>query len=752
MIFYATASANQNDLVEMEARQAGSPDVHVTGGGVEFEADLATAYRFCLWSRIATRLMLALFEDESVTSTDELYESSMQIPWENWLSPDKTFSVSETVSNCRWLRNSHFAALKVKDAVVDRIRGAFDGERPNVDRDNPDVTFHIHVDGERVVWYVDFSGRSMHKRGYRKGQTDAVMSEYLAAALLYRSDWKKTITSEEGVEPLLDPFCGSGTIVIEAAWMATDTAPGLLNSSKFAFYRLPIHDPDLWEEIEDEAIARREIGMQKQLSLYGWDSDAKAVAIAKANADAAGVGQFIQFAQKDVRDLTPADVPAPKGCIVTDPPYGMRMTGGESIESLYITIGRQFNTLFGGWRISILCGDQQLLSFVDMKPNRTNTVISGGVPCQIAHYYVFSEKERQEMIDKAMQRKLERLAAPLTPGAEMAANRLKKNLATLKPLMEQQGVTSYRIYDADMPEYSAAVDLYEGKWISLQEYAPPASIPTEDALRRLEELVDAVERVTGIDRENIFVKQRTPQKGTSQYEKMGASNRFFLMREHGLRFMVNFTDYLDTGIFLDHRPVREMIMQMAKGKRFLNLFSYTSTATVHAAAGGALSTVSVDASSTYLDWSIKNMENNGFTGMNHFFFRNDCIDWLFETYDKFDLIFCDPPTFSNSKGKRDFDVDRDQVKLVRACMMHLDKDGTLIFSNNFRKFELDEALSEQFDVEDITVKTIGDDFKRDMKIHKCYLIRHKKVQAQRATSQVKTVRKAVLKKPLDNQE
>ncbi|MFA6688166.1 MAG: bifunctional 23S rRNA (guanine(2069)-N(7))-methyltransferase RlmK/23S rRNA (guanine(2445)-N(2))-methyltransferase RlmL [Sphaerochaetaceae bacterium] len=747
MIFFAMASANQNDIVEMEARQAGSSDVYVTNGGVEFEADLAVAYRFCLWTRTATRVLLALFQDESVTSADELYESAIQIPWEDWITPERTFAVTETVSDCKWLKNSHFAALRVKDAIVDRIKERFDGVRPNVDRDKPDITFHVHVDGDRVVWYVDFSGKSLHKRGYRKQQTDAVLAEYLAAALLYRSDWRKSLDSGSGAETLLDPFCGAGTICIEAAWMATDTAPGLLDTSKFAFYRLPIHDPDIWEDILDEAVARQEAGRKKKVKILGWDKDPGAVEIARENARAAGIGDLIEFSVHDIRTTTAQDVPSGGGCIVTDPPYGVRMDE-ESVETLYIAMGRQFNSLFLGWRIAILCGDQQLLSYVDMKPNRTNTLYNGGISCQIAHYYVFTEEERAEMIAKAEQRRKDRLSKPLSPGAEMAANRLRKNLAALKPKMAEQQVSSYRIYDADMPEYSAAIDLYEDRWISLQEYAAPASIDPEDAARRLEELIDATERVTGIDLEQIFVKQRTPQKGLGQYEKMGASNRFFIMKENGLKFLVNFTDYLDSGIFLDHRPVRKMIKELSDGKRFLNLFCYTGTATVHAAAGGALSTVSVDASGTYLDWALKNMELNGFTGMNHFFYKEDCMEWLFATYDRYDLIFCDPPTFSNGKNRRTFDVDRDQVKLVRACMMHLDNDGTLIFSNNYRRFKIDDRLLEQFDVQDISKETLGDDFIRDEKIHSCFLIKHKKVAAKVMQPEIKKVRKAVLKKPI----
>jgi 23S rRNA (guanine2445-N2)-methyltransferase / 23S rRNA (guanine2069-N7)-methyltransferase len=361
---------------------------------------------------------------------------------------------------------------------------------------------------------------------------------------------------------------------------------------------------------------------------------------------------------------------------------------------------------------------------------------------------VFTADERQAMIERSLEKKRNRLSEPLTPGAEMAFNRLKKNLSKIQPLMTKQGVTSYRVYDADMPEYSAAIDIYEGKFISLQEYAPPATIDPDAAEMRLQELVDATERVTGIDRDFIFVKQRREQKGTDQYEKQGATGKFYIMRENGLMFMVNFQDYLDTGIFLDHRPVRAMIKELAQGKRFLNLFCYTGTATVHAAAGGAVSTVSVDASSTYLDWAIRNMQMNGFEGMNHFFYKSDCIDWLKETRDSFDVIFCDPPTFSNSKMRSMFDVDRDHPRLIHSAMRHLSAEGVMVFSTNFRKFSLDPELEEEYDIENITPQTIGDDFERDQKIHYCFLMRHKRavVHIPRKEIESRPVKRVVRKK------
>ena len=728
MIFFASASANQNDLVEKEAIKAGATDIRTSSGGVEFSADLEAAYRFAMWTRCATRLLVLVHRTEQLSSTDELYEHSLTLPWENWLNPDMTFSITETVSDCRWIRNSHFAALRLKDAIVERMRQNFDGNRPDVDRDNPDIVFHLHVNRNLVSWYVDFAGRDLPHRYYRTGQTQAVMSEYLASSILLRSPWQRSL--EEGNSLLLDPFCGSGTICIEAALMATDTAPGLIRPDRFAFFKLPIHKDEVWQKILDEA---EEAQHETTCRFIGYDISRRAVEIAKENARNAGVDSIVSFEVRDFTSISSEDVKAlGTGFIVTDPPYGVRL-GETDVYKLWTSIGEILYDRFGGWNISIICADPKLLGCIELKPERTNILMNGGLECQLAHYYVFNEEERAALTEKARQKREARLSAPLTPGAQMAANRLTKNLASIGKKMKEEGVTCYRLYDADMPEYSAAIDVYEGKWISLQEYAPPATIKEEDASRRLEELVLATERVTGVDYENIYVKRREIQKGAKQYTKHStpSDSHFFVVWENGHRFIVNFQDYLDTGIFLDHRPVRKMIEQMSANKRFLNLFCYTASATVYAAAGGALSTVSVDASSTYLDWASRNMRLNGFDTMNHFYYRSDCIEWLRGNRDTFDLIFCDPPTFSNSKSRSSFDVQRDHGYLIRSCMRHLSPNGTLIFSTNFTKFKLYGELWEDFEVKDITAQTIGEDFARNSKIHYCYLIKHKPVSPKK---------------------
>lgn len=725
MIYFAQAAANQADLVAKEATLAGADEVRVTPSGVQFSGSLETGYRFCLTSRISSRLLQALCFDDDIHSADELYESALDMAWENYLDPTKTFQITQTVQACNWLQNGHFAALRVKDALVDRIREKFSDERPNVDTENPDITFHLHIKGNRAIIYVDFSGEGLFMRGYRSESLEANLKEHLAAAVLYRSEWYRDFENSGIPGIFMDPFCGSGTLPVEAALMARDIAPGLIRKKGYAFQKLPSFDEALFSSVVDSLKAKAEAAREREINIYANDISRAAVESAKACALKAGVYDDITFTIKDFTAFTEDDVPEGRGFIVTDPPYGIRMKEFSETK-LYSAIGEICQNFFKGWKISILTGDSELLSYIDMKPERTNSLYNGGILCQLAHYTVFTDEEKNELIERARKKREERLATPLSEGAQMAYNRLKKNLDALKPEMEKQGVTCYRIYDADMPEYSAAIDMYEGKWINLQEYAPPATIEKEAAERRLNELVLATERATGIDLENIFIKQRKEQKGKDQYRKLASSNKFYIANENGLRVLVNFTDYLDTGIFLDHRPVRKFIQENAEGKRFLNLFCYTGTASLNAVKGGALSTTNVDASATYLDWAMENFKVNGYsTDMGNFFYKSDATNWLWDTFDRFDMIFCDPPTFSNSKGRDTFDVQRDHVRLIDACMMHLEKNGMLIFSNNFRRFQLDDYIRDKYSVEDISESTIGEDFERDMKIHKCFIIKHK---------------------------
>ena len=726
MIFFAACAANQGDLVADEARRVGGKDVRQTTSGVEFQGGIEEGMRFCMYSRISSRLLMALYIDEDTENDEELYDATLSLPWEEWTAPDKTLKVTLTTASCPWIRNSHYASLRVKDAICDRLREKFEGNRPDIDTTDPDVEVHVHVHERTVKWYIDFSGEGLHRRGYRPDEeTEAVLKEHLAAALIARSEWKKTADSgQPGI--FLDPFCGSGTLAIEAALIASDTAPGLMRKKPFAFQRLPLYKEDIWEEIIKEAEEKHQKAIdEKDIMIYASDISPRAVSIAKEAAEKAGVDGLIDFKVKDFLSYTDEDRPGEAGYIVTDPPYGERMRVRD-IDRLYAGIGETLTKVFKGWRATILTGSSDLLSNIDMKPDRTNTLFNGPIQCQAAHYIIYTDEERAAIVERAKAKKAERMARELSATEKIIYSKILSNYEKYSKEAAEEGVTCYRIYDADIPEYAAAIDIYEGKWINLAEYAAPSDVDPELAEKRLNEIIFVTERATGIDIENIYVKQRKSQKGKSQYTRLASSNRFNIIRENGVKALVNFQDYLDTGIFLDHRPVRSLIQEMADGKRFLNLFCYTGTATLNAIKGGAISTVSVDASATYLDWAIANLRLNGYpTDIENFFYRSDAIDWLWDTYDRFDLIFCDPPTFSNSKDRAMFDVQRDHYRLIKAAAMHLAPGGTLIFSTNFRKFRLDEDVRRDYIVEDITEQTIGFDFKNYGYVHRCYLIKNK---------------------------
>jgi 23S rRNA (guanine2445-N2)-methyltransferase / 23S rRNA (guanine2069-N7)-methyltransferase len=356
-----------------------------------------------------------------------------------------------------------------------------------------------------------------------------------------------------------------------------------------------------------------------------------------------------------------------------------------------------------------------------------HTVWNGALECRLLRIHVSPESEKQ-LIHSGRGARIDPALAD-SPGAKMFGNRIAKNLKQLEKWAGRERVSCYRLYDADMPEYSFAIDRYAeidgGRvWLYVQEYQAPKTINPDAAQRRRAEALAALPGATGIAPEFIHLRQRRRTARGEQYEKLGDSADFKLVEENGLRFWVNFTDYLDTGLFLDHRLTRARLREAAAGQRFLNLFAYTGSATVYAAAGRARSTTTVDMSATYLDWAQQNLAANGLTGAAHEFIRADCISWLRTAVaerQSYDLIFLDPPTFSNSKRMEDvLDVQRDHAELIDRCMALLARGGKLVFSNNAQKFKLDADVGGRYKVTDISRATLPKDFERNPRIHQCF--------------------------------
>ncbi|MGI5940177.1 MAG: bifunctional 23S rRNA (guanine(2069)-N(7))-methyltransferase RlmK/23S rRNA (guanine(2445)-N(2))-methyltransferase RlmL [Thermoleophilia bacterium] len=747
--FFATCPRNTEGLLFDELRSLDIPDARETRGGVSFGGPLTGAYRACLWSRVASRVLLRL-SSAIVASIDELYEAVRALPWEDHVAATGTIAV-EVTSTVRQgplaQVNTHFVEQRAKDAVVDRFRDRT-GERPSVDLARPDIRINIHLAPAEAIISLDLSGGGLHRRGYRPEGGEAPLKENLAAAILLRAGWP-AIACENS--PLIDPMCGSGTLLIEGALMAADIAPGLTRDY-FGFLRWRGFEATTWQALLHEAKERRAHGLKRLPPIYGYDIERKAVSTTQANSRRAGLAGRLILERRPLAALSaPASITR-GGLVVCNPPYGRRLGEVSELVPLYETLGEKLKASFAGWEASVLTGNPELGAHLGLRAHRVNVFYNGPILCKLLQFHVGVAFDRAA--DKTSNKAATALRAAggaerstdtgrpakpqtagLSAGAQMFANRLAKNTRHLRRWAAREGVYCYRIYDADLPEYSAAIDLYEDR-LHIQEYAPPPTIDPVQARRRLKEMMVVAPETLGLPADHAVLKVRRPQRGTAQYERMGQAGPQMEVREGGLRFLVNLTDYLDTGLFLDHRPTRALIRDMAAGRRFLNLFAYTGTATVYAAAGGAVSTTTVDLSSTYLQWAQRNLQLNGLLGSQHSFAKADCLEWLQNAKaGTYDLIFLDAPTFSNSKSMIDtLDIQRDHGRLVRAAYRLLSPTGVLIFSSNFRRFRLDTDLSEEFAVEDITKRTIPPDFTRNPRIHTCFMIRPLSSRVSRPTA------------------
>ncbi len=698
-----------------ELEQLGALDVKETVAGVSFAGDMELAYRSCLWSRMASRILLRLGEVASETK-EALYHGVQSFDWDEHLDEKTSFRIDFSGATPD-INHTRFGSQVVKDAIVDQLRDRF-GWRPAVDSSKPDIRINVHARGEKTSVSIDLSGQSLHQRGYRLEAGEAPMKENLAAAILYRAGWSE-VAKQGGT--LLDPLCGSGTLLIEGAMMAADIAPGLLRP-RFGFDKWMGHIPSVWLKVLEEARERRTTGIANLKStIIGYEGLPKIVGRARANLQRAGLGKLITIKQQELANLN-VDVSIPTGLVATNPPYGERMGDEASLVYFYKHLGEKLKQQTPGWQAGVFTSSPALVRSMGMGPKKTYSLFNGALPCKL---FLYDIRERQEGAETAQQQQQSGTFKASTAGGEMFGNRLKKNLRLTGKWARKQGIECYRLYDADMPEYALAVDIYKD-WAHVQEYQAPKSIDESKAKQRLLEALEVIPAVLGIPDDHVVLKRRERQSGKKQYERQDQSGEMLEVKEGDSRLLVNLKDYLDTGLFLDHRKMRLRIASEAKGKDFLNLFCYTGSASVHAAVGGARSTTSVDMSNTYLTWARKNLSLNGMVDRKHKLEQADCQKWLKDNKHQYDLIFMDPPTFSNSKRLRDvFDIQEVHPELIKMAMNRLREGGTLYFSNNFRKFKLAPELSELFDIQEVSDSTIDKDFQRRASIHRSWKITHR---------------------------
>jgi 23S rRNA (guanine2445-N2)-methyltransferase / 23S rRNA (guanine2069-N7)-methyltransferase len=709
--FLALTSPGIEVLLADEIKELGGKQVVQKPEGVYFTASMELGYKISLWTRLATRVMLKLGEGEA-QNKEALFKAASTINWTEQFTSDTTFAI-DFVGYSEEIRNSQFGGLTIKDAIVDQFREQ-GFERPNVDKKSPQISFQARLLRDQISIYLDFSGRGLFQRGYREHSGAAPLKENLAAALIIRSGWLADTS-----KPLVDPMCGSGTILIEAIAMATKQAPSIYRES-WGFEAWLKHDNDLWQAQLNQAIDDSENALEQakisSLKVFGIDLDGRVLKTAQQNARNANVQRFIEFKCQNTNDMN--NVYGQAGTILFNPPYGERIGELPELVENFVLFGQKLKNQFIDWRVAILTANIELLGMLKLSSFKRYKFKNGPLDCQLALYTVDEKQLAKDAVN------------PQSSFAEQDsafANRLKKNSKSLKGWLKSNQIDCYRLYDADIPEFNVAIDIY-GDYLVIQEYAAPKTIDEQKATKRLQEVIYWAPKVLNVPTDKVVLKTRAKQKGKNQYQRVDKSKQSITMNEHGALFKINLWDYLDTGLFLDHRKTRQIVAKKAKNKSLLNLFAYTGSVSVQAALHGASSITTVDMSNTYLNWAQDNFALNKINGHKYQFIQADCLDWLKKNTTAFDIVFIDPPTFSNSKRMEDsFDVQRDHVTLITDALKSLADGGEIFFTNNKRNFKMDFDAMEKLGLQ---AKAMSDvtrdkDFARNKHIHNSWSITRK---------------------------
>jgi len=787
----ATSSFGLEAVVARELTALGYESKTIQPGRMLFHGDASAICRVNLWLRAADRVLLRV-GTFSATDFGALFDQTFALPWDEWLPATAAFPV--TGRSLKSQLSSVPACQKiVKKAIVEKLRQAHHVE--SLDETGPKYSIEVALLEDQATLTIDTSGPGLHKRGYRRLVGPAPLRETLAAGLILLSFWRPD-------RPLVDPFCGSGTIPIEAALIGRNLAPGLQRS--FAAEAWPNCPASLWDAARQEArdLARPSLPQRA----IGTDADEESLSLARYHAEQAGVADDVHFQQKRFADFTSK---REYGCVISNPPYGERLGRQAEIEALYRTMPEVFRRL-KTWSFYVLTAHPDFEALLGQSADRRRKLYNG--PIQCTYYQYFGPKprtakptreDRAPLVpstpadglapdmdernsaavaggspgpgleqpsdtsegyspDSAGHRsagvqgdssifvdtKTEAAPPPATPErprqsqgsagrkpafgglsakaheqADLFRRRLIKRARHLRRWPTRLGITCYRLYERDIPEIPLIADRYEDCLHMAEFERPHDRTPAEHG-----DWLDLLERTASetleVPRENVFLKRHRRQRGDWQYQRVAQHGRVLIVHEGGLRFEVNLSDYLDTGLFLDHRVTRSMVREESAGKRFLNLFGYTGSFSVYAAAGGAASTVTVDWSNTYLEWAERNLRLNGFDGPEHALVRADAVGFLhgLPRRPKFDLAVVDPPTFSNSKRTEDFwDVQRDHAGLLAQLLERMEPGGVVYFSTNFRRFKLDDGHMRGAAVREISRQTVPPDF-RNRRIHRCWRI------------------------------
>lgn len=733
-ITVVTASDLATPLAE-EIRQLVTAKISDRPFGIELLATPEEAYRIVCDSLIAGHVYLRLLQGEAANA-NELYRLVQRVDWSTHLSTEGYFSVSATGAT-EQLRHTGFIATRIKDAIVDQFR-ARTGKRPSIDTEHPDLRLHCHLTAQgQATLSLELSNGSLHRRGYRQEGGLAPLRETLSAGVLWRARWLKLCEQASAEQPaaLFDPMCGSGTLVIEAALAALGQPPAM-RARRIGSRGWLQHDSAAQSRILDNPLPAQSTAT---LRFVGRDIDPEQIAAAQANAARAGLSEVIDFAIADawVEPMPEALSPPMTGLLISNLPYGERITvlNQRTDQPDWRALTDTWQTAFAGWYWALLL-PEGMGKHWPLRFERAFALDQSGIPIELIRGEFNEKSRRSPQGPLSLAGRLAQDPAADALDTSAFQNRLLKNLKHVRKYAAREGLCCYRLYDADLPEFNAAIDLYQdetgGSFIDLQEYRAPNHIDPQLTRARLAAMVRATLAVLELPADHCVLRQRQRQTGNSQYQRLNEDRLEKVVREGGTRLWINLTDYLDTGLFLDHRLVRDRVAELAQGKSLLNLFCYTATASVRAAHQGAARSLSVDLSNTYLDWAERNFALNGIEpGGVHRLLRADVLDWLAQMQhhsqtQRYEVIFCDPPSFSNSKAMQGtLDIQRDHPQIIRQCMHLLQPTGIFIFSNNLKGFTLAPELQEEFQINDLSKSTLPMDFARTPNRRSVFEIRHR---------------------------
>ncbi len=687
-------------------------------GRIHFRGDFETIARTNIWLRTADRVLIRVAEFPAA-DFDALFETTRDIPWGQWLPADAAFPVTGRSIKSQ-LSSVPACQRAVKRAIVDALR------RDHATTELPESAAEYKVDiallKDTATLTIDTTGRSLHRRGYRTSISRAPLKETLAAALVMLSYWRRD-------RPAIDPFCGSGTIPIEAARIGRNMAPG--KQRQFAaesWLGVPMYEgapADLWQQVRQEAIDAELPALEERI--IGIDIDGKVLQAARDNAVRAGVADDIHF-QTGAMQRTSSSKRF--GCLITNPPYGQRI-GDRQLDDLYASIPEVLAKL-PTWSHYFLTAYPRFEKVVGRQADRRRKLYNGRIECT---YYQFhgpkpvvnegaaSDEVGKPYVHASGPAAFGQLSEKADEQAKLFASRLTKRAKHLRRWPTRRGITCFRLYERDIPEIPLVVDRYED-YLHISEYERPHDRDPAQHSNWLDLMAATAAETLQVPKKNVFLKQRKRQRGTNQHEKLDQTGKLIEVNEGGLKFLVNLADYVDTGLFLDHRETRNMVRQAAEGATMLNLFAYTGSFTVYAAAGGARRTVSVDMSRTYLDWARRNMHHNGFDGDQHQYVASDVGQFVRQHSpgEMYDLVVLDPPTFSNSKRtEQDWNLQTDAVPLLLDLLPLVRKGGVIFFSNNFRRFKFDSSSLPVREIHEISKQTVPEEF-RNRRIHRCWRI------------------------------